>query len=90
MIEVFSPYLLIFLFWNDLDPEKTMSVSQDLFISKEVCMAAGTERIKMIEADRQYRLDTLKAEQIKTEANKFVCVRQLNDIAKYRPLLDDN
>ncbi len=90
MIEVFAPYLLIFLVWNDLDAEETMSVSQDLFISEQVCMAAGTERLEMIEANRQLRLEKFKAEQIKTEAAKFFCVRQPRDIQKYSPLLDDN
>jgi hypothetical protein len=90
MIEVFTPYLLIFLLWNDLDPEETMSVSQDLFISEEVCMAAGAERMQIIESNRLLRLEKFKAEQIKTEAAKFVCVPQLHDIGKYRPLLDEN
>lgn len=90
MIEVFTPYLLIFLVWNDLDSEKTMSVSQDLFISEQVCTTAGTERLEIIEANRQLRLEKFKAEQIKTEMAKFFCVRQPRDIQKYNPLLDNN
>lgn len=89
MIEVLTPYLLILLGWNDLSPAETMTISQHLYVSEQACMKAGAERMKIIDADRQRRAKMSGAEQVKAEANKFFCVRQLQDIQKYRPLLDD-
>ncbi|MEH6756350.1 MAG: hypothetical protein V7676_02425 [Parasphingorhabdus sp.] len=90
MNEIFIPYLLILLGWNDLDPDKTMTVSHELFISEEMCRQAGTEWMENIDADRAARLEKFNAEQIKTEASKFFCIPQRDDIQKHRPLLDDN
>ncbi|QTD55968.1 hypothetical protein [Parasphingorhabdus cellanae] len=90
MIEVFTPYLLIFLSWNDLDPGPTMQTKQELYISQEICMKAGAETMKLVENDRRERLKRFKVDQIKTEASKFFCVPHLESIQKFRPLLDDN
>ena len=90
MNEIFIPYLLILLGWNDLDPDKTMTISHELYISEEICRQAGVERMELIEADRAARMKKFNAEQIKTEASKFFCIPQRDNIQKYRPLLDDN
>jgi len=90
MIEVFAPYLLILLGWNDLAPDETMKIIYGVYISEDACMKAGEERMKMIDADRQQRLEKFEDEQIGTEANKFFCVPHPRDIQKDRPLLDDN
>ncbi|MEW4466581.1 hypothetical protein AB1K62_01950 [Parasphingorhabdus sp. JC815] len=95
MIEVFAPYLLILLGWNDHAPEATMKIIHELHISEAACMKAGEERMKMINADRQKRTKEYEDGQIKTEANKFFCVPYPRDIQKPRDTqnhleLDDN
>lgn len=89
MVEIFTPYLLIILGWNDLSPDSTMAISHELHISEQVCMEAGTERLALIETDRAKNLEKFKVERLKTEAAKYFCVPQPRAIRKHRPSQDD-
>ena len=88
MVEVYLPYLLLLLTWNDLDPGATMNNSQALYIDKSTCMLAGEERLQLITADRLYRLEKFKVEQIRTENAKFLCIPHQTEIEKYPPLTE--
>lgn len=88
MVEIFTPYLLIIIGWNNLSPDSTMAISHELHISEEICMTAGRERLAIIEANRAKNLEEYKVELLKTEAARFFCVPQPRAIQKYRPLQD--
>ena len=88
MNEIFAPFLLIILGWNDLDPSATMKSSQAVFIDEQTCQMAGQQRMRWIEADRLKRLAKSKAEQVRTEKAKFLCVRHQTHIQKFPPLMD--
>lgn len=90
MIEIFVPYLLILMGWNDLDPGATMQTSQALYIDEQTCIAAGEERLSLIEVDRAARLEKLKVDQIRTENSRFFCVRHQTEIQRYNPLIEEN
>lgn len=88
MNEIFAPFLLIILGWNDLDPSATMKSSQAVFIDEQTCQLAGQQRMQWIEADRLKRLEKTKVEQVRTEKAKFLCVRHQSHIQKFHPLTD--
>lgn len=90
MIEIFAPYLLIVMSWNDLDPSATMQTSQALYIDEKTCIVAGEERLGLIEEDRVERLGKLQVDQIRTENSKFFCVRHQTEIQKHQPLIAEN
>ncbi len=47
MVEVFVPFLLIMMNWQPHDPEGTMAVSTNLYISQEDCAKAGADMAEL-------------------------------------------
>lgn len=85
MVEVFAPFLMILLTWNDRDPDSTMAIWQRTHTGEEDCKEAGKEWLILIEQDRKTRMEKFKVELIKTEKAKFFCIPQSRHITKYRP-----
>ena len=90
MVEVFAPFLMILLTWNDRDPDTSMTILQRTYIDEATCQKAGEERLNLIEQDRKERLEKFKVEQIKTENAKFFCIPQSRNTIKYRPLVTED
>ncbi|GAB5488219.1 MAG: hypothetical protein Pars2KO_17890 [Parasphingorhabdus sp.] len=90
MVEVFTPFLMILLTWNDRDPDASMTILQRTYIDEATCQKAGKERLLLIEEDRKSRIKKFKVEQVKTESAKFFCIPQSPNIIKYRPLVTED
>ncbi len=75
MVEVFVPFLLIMMSWQQHDPVGTMKVSTNLYISQEECEKAGAD------------IATL-SEQEPADDKKFTwrCDRAPSFIEKYTPM----
>ena len=90
MVEVFAPFLMILLTWNDRDPDATMTILQRTYIDEATCRKAGKERLVLIEQDRKERLEKFKVDLTKAENAKFFCIPQSRNITKYSPLVADD
>ena len=86
MMEVFVPFVLIFVSWNDGSAAESMDVFQRVFVDRATCVAAGEELLKLAQNDQMERLQKSKAEQIKTERFKYFCVEHQSEIEKYQPI----
>lgn len=75
MVETYVPFLLILMSWNADDPQGTMRVSQELYISEADCVDAGKERQQLVEEDKD-----------QTRQFAWKCTRHTNMIQKFSPL----
>lgn len=84
MVEVYVPFLLVFMSWNAADPDNTMQVQTELYLDRATCEMQGAERQKLVDEDRAERMNRFSdaAEMIRNERSLFRCVRATTSLRK--------
>ncbi|MFZ1742750.1 MAG: hypothetical protein WAT93_07840 [Pontixanthobacter sp.] len=82
MVEIFVPFLLILMSWNDADPAGTLDVTAQVYLDQQACIVAGAEAMAAFSAQQSELLENRRGEAMQPRRAEFRCVEAPRDITR--------
>ena len=52
MVELFSPYMLVFLIWSADNPAETMSMNYSIHTDEQTCEEGGAKKVAKVDSNQ--------------------------------------